>query len=342
MISTVTFGVIAFNEERYLPELLQDLLKQTYDRKLIEVVLVDGRSEDNTFVIMQEFQHQYREEFRDVKVLENPKRVQPAGWNIVLNNSSSEVVLRIDAHARIPEGFVENNVLCINSGENVCGGPRENIIDGETSWKRMLLDAEQSMFGAGMASYRHETDSKKYVGSLFHGAYRREVIEKVGLFNETLLRTEDNEYHYRVREQGYRICYDPRIKSYYQTRNSLRGMLRQKFLNGLWIGRTVFVCPKCISLFHFVPFAFVMAVLFSTVLAVCGVTWPAIALWCLYGAANLFMTIMAITTTKHKSVTHLVLPVVFLLLHVCYGAGTMFGLVWRKDGKRGNNCCSGI
>ena len=188
MIETVTFGVIAYNEHRYLPELLDDLMQQTYNKKLIEVILVDGESTDDTWQIMLDFRDKHKDEFRDVKTLKNTKRVQPAGWNMVIKKSTTDVLLRIDAHARLPKDFIEKNMDRINSGECVCGGPRENIIDEDTPWKQMLLMAEQSMFGSGFASYRQETVEKKDVKSLFHGAYRKEVLEKVGLFNEGLCR----------------------------------------------------------------------------------------------------------------------------------------------------------
>ena len=216
---------------------------------------------------------------------------------------------------------------CINSGEYVCGGPRENIIDENTAWKNMLLDAEQSMFGAGIASYRKKSTERKYVKSLFHGCYRREVLNNVGLFNENLIRTEDNEFHYRIRKAGYNICYDPSIKSYYQTRNTLKGMIKQKYKNGLWIGKTIHSCPKCISVFHLVPFVFVCAVIVSIILLLLGVIWPAVLLWCLYGIANILMTIMAVIQTKRRSLFCVFLPFVFLLLHVGYGIGTIIGIV---------------
>ena len=326
-ISTVTFGVIAYNEQLYLPDLLNDLTKQTYDKGLIEVILVDGDSHDNTWGIMEAFQHEHKSDYMDIKLLRNHMRVQPAGWNIVIQNSTAEVLLRIDAHARLPVNFIENNVKCINSGEYVCGGPRENIIDENTAWKNMLLDAEQSMFGAGIASYRKKSTVRKYVKSLFHGCYRREVLNNVGLFNENLIRTEDNEFHYRIRKAGYNICYDPCIKSYYQTRNTLKGMIKQKYKNGLWIGKTIHSCPKCISIFHLVPFAFVCAGIVSTILLLLGIIWPALLLWCLYGIANILMTIMAVIQTKRRSLFCIFLPFVFLLLHVGYGIGTIIGIV---------------
>ena len=330
LIQTVTFGVIAYNESKYLPYLLEDLLAQTYNKQLIEIILVDGDSSDETLNIMSTFQREHCGEYRDIKVLRNAKRIQPAGWNVVINNTTTEALLRIDAHARLPKDFIEKNIDCLNSGENVCGGPRENIIDDDTAWKRMLLTAEQSMFGSGIASYRQGTSEKKYVKSLFHGAYRREVLENVGLFNEELIRTEDNEYHYRVRKAGYRICYDPRIHSLYQTRNSLKGMLRQKFQNGRWIGRTLFICPGCISLFHLVPFGFVGAIIGTAILCAFRFFWPAIILWAAYCIANLGMTLMAVISSSRKSPALLILPAVFFLLHVFYGTGTLIGFFQRR------------
>lgn len=322
-INTVTFGIIAYNEQRYLPDLLDDLLKQTYDKKLIEVIFVDGESQDNTLEIMKEFQNKYSNVFMGVKLFQNTKRVQPAGWNIVIQNSAADALLRIDAHARLPENFVENSIKCLNAGEYVCGGPRENIIDENTLWKQMLLTAEQSMFGAGVASYRQGTQEKKYVKSLFHAAYREDVINKVGLFNEELIRTEDNEYHYRVYQAGYKICYDPQIHSYYQTRNSLKGMMRQKYLNGLWIGKTLFVCPRCISFFHLVPCAFVLAVLLTAIMGATGIIWPITALWIAYGTANIAMTVIS---ADWRNIYCFLLPIIFLLLHLSYGAGTIEGV----------------
>ena len=256
-VKAVTVGIIALNEERYLPKLLDQILQQTYSLKNIELILVDSGSKDHTKKLMEEFQSENIPKFEDIKVLDNPKKIQAAGWNVVIDHMSADALIRLDAHAMIPKDFIEKNVVCLNSGEYVCGGPRTNVIDENTRWKRTLLTAEQSMFGSGIAPYRRSTQAKKYVNSVFHTCYRKEVIQRVGLFNEELLRTEDNEYHYRVRKARYRICYDENIQSFYQTRNTLRGMIKQKYGNGFWIGKTIKACPKCLSLYHLVPGMFV-------------------------------------------------------------------------------------
>ena len=323
--TTAAVGIIAYNEQQYLPALLDCILRQSYTKEKTEIILVDGGSSDNTKKIMEEFQKRNLNIYRSIQVLDNPKRIQPAGWNIVIRHATSDIIMRIDAHALLPIDFVENSMACINSGEYICGGPRKNIIDEDTPFKRMLLDAELSLFGSGFAAYRQVAGQKTYVKSVFHGAYRKEVFDKVGIFNENLIRTEDNEIQYRLRKAGYRICYEPDIQSFYQTRNSLGRMLKQKYQNGRWIGKTIHVCPGCISLFHMAPFAFTCALAMSIVL---GMMWnwiPFVVLAIMYGCFNMVNAIMCLAHSKN--ICDVLLPLVFLFMHLAYGAGTGIGLV---------------
>ena len=226
----VSVCVVAYNEEKVLGKLLEDIQAQDYDHGKMEVVLIDSMSTDSTKEIMDRFQQQMTD-FKNVQVLKNPGKKQASGWNVAIKNFSGDVMIRVDAHASIPPEFVRKNVEILESGEMVSGGPRPNMIDESTPWKETLLLAEQSMFGSSMASYRR-SQKKQYVKSLFHGAYRREVLEKVGGFDEQLGRTEDNEFHYRIRKAGYQICYSPEIISYQHARSTLSGMLKQKYHKG--------------------------------------------------------------------------------------------------------------
>ena len=134
-----------------------------------------------------------------MSVVQCVKRNQATSWNAALMTAKGDVIIRVDAHARIPRNFVSRNVYNIKQGENVVGGGRPNITSNVSSWKLTLLAAEDSLFGSSVASYRRPLAQKEYLDSLFHAAYRREVIAKVGGFNENLGRTEDNEFHYRIR-----------------------------------------------------------------------------------------------------------------------------------------------
>lgn len=318
----ISIGVIALNEEKCLPSLFEDIKDQTYPHKKIEIILVNGMSTDNTKNLMEEFSR--KNDFLSVKVFDNPKKIQSAGWNIVIKNFSTEALVRIDAHASIPNDFIEKNVKLMKSGEYVTGGKRPNIIDESTAWKNMLLDAENSMFGSGIAPFR-STRGKKYVNSMFHAMYKREVLKKVGFFNEKLKRTEDNEFHYRIRKEGYKLCYDDDIVSFQHTRNSLSKMLQQKKANGEWIGLTTFICRECLSLYHYVPFAF----LISLVTAILLIPFTKILFYLVMGSyliVNLTMSVLSIFKGKFNPYK-LLLPIIFFLLHISYGLGTLIGFI---------------
>lgn len=359
----ITMCVIAYNEENSINNILSCIKEQDYDHKSMEIVLVDGMSSDKTRDIMVDFAKNNENEFYRVVVLDNPKRTLPSGWNVALREYKGDAIIKVDAHAVIPQDFVSKNVAVLNTGEYICGGQRPNIIDEPTPFKETLLLAESSMFGSSIAAYRNNP-GKTYVKSLFHAAYRREVFEKVGFFNEELARTEDNEIHYRMRKAGYKLCFDPDIISYQYTRSSLSSMLKQKYANGFWIGKTSKVCPGCLSIYHFVPFAFVSAIMASA-LSLTGlkvaddvrirlsrsgtkkngresiwlpgkikniITTLTVVMWVLYG--TLACTMAAVSSVKageKKNITNILLPVLFLMLHVSYGAGTIVGLMDKQE-----------
>ncbi|MBR2109539.1 MAG: glycosyltransferase family 2 protein [Ruminococcus sp.] len=332
----ITVGVIAYNEKNSMGSLLKDICKQTYDHKKIEVILVDSNSTDNTKVIMETFKKNNQDDFYGVQVLSNPKKTQPCGWNVVLNHYNGDAVVRIDAHASIPSDFIQKNVSTLLSGENICGGFRPNIIDERTPWKETLNLVETSMFGSSIAPYRRQ-QGKTYVNSLFHGAYRRRVFDKVGLFNENLVRTEDNEIHYRMKKAGFKICFNPEIISYQHTRNNLKGMIKQKYGNGRWIGLTLSVAPKCLSYYHFVPFLFVVSLIFCTIFALLGFPLLIEILLLLYSMFDFVNTVSCFTMRDIKPHFFL-LPLLFPIMHLAYGFGTLMGVLqipfWKKSLKK--------
>lgn len=328
----ISIAVVAYNEEKTLPKLLGDIAAQDYPHEKIEILLIDSMSTDKTEDIMRSFAE--NNDFQSVRLYKNEKKTLPFGCNIMLDNYTGDAIVRLDAHASVPSDFISKNVAVLESGEYVSGGPRPNIIDDNTPFKETLLTAEQSMFGSGVASYRN-SDKKRYVSSIFHGMYRREVYAAVGHYNELLARTEDNDMSYRITKAGYNICYSPEIVSYQHTRNTLKSMLRQKFLNGYWIGKTMGINPKCFSLFHFVPFCFVLGIIITTVLAAFSMPFLALLMWALYGA--LVIGISVIEIIKKPLPTNLLLPILFFLLHISYGIGTLKGLIempfWVKKIK---------
>lgn len=322
--------VVALNEEKFLPNLLNDISSQEYPHEFTEVVLIDSGSSDNTKSIMLDFQKS-NSSFYSVQVLDNPKKIQAAGWNVAIKSFTGDVLSRIDAHTKLPSEFSHLVIRDIEAGEDIVGGKRPCIIENDSAWARALLAAENSLFGSSINSSRH---SKKcdYVKTMFHASYRREVFDKVGLFNESLLRTEDNEMHYRMREAGYKLYYDSEIVSYQYARGSFKKMIKQKAGNGYWIGITLKKCPGCISIYHLAPAAFVVAIIVTALLAINNHSFLAKVLWFAYGLFAFINTIISFVQEKFNSYK-LLMPGMFLVLHISYGIGTLYGLITKHRVK---------
>lgn len=327
----VSFCVVARNEEKNMDKLFSMIRMQDYPHEKMEIILVDSVSTDRTRNLMETFA-KTADDFYGVQVLSNEKMLLAPGWNLAIENAHGDAVVRVDAHAEIPEDFVSKNVGVLMAGEDVVGGRRPNVVAEKTPWRETLLTAESSMFGSSIAPYR-DGQKREYVKSIFHGMYRKQVLDTVGGFDERLGRTEDNEFHYRIRKAGYRICFDPSIISYQHVRSSLKAMIRQKYGNGFWIGRTLGVCPRCFSVFHLVPAAFVGALAVTLLLFLMGLPLLFLLLIGAYAAADLAVTIMAIRQKKFW-IGDLALPFIFFMLHMAYGIGTIVGLVGMRRWRR--------
>lgn len=331
----VSFIIVAYNAKNHLNNSLKCLLEQDYNLKKIEVILVDSNSTDETKKIMQSFKKNNLSKFKNIIILDNPKKTLPCGWNVALKEVTGDYVLRVDAHTTFPSDFISKNVEEMEKGENIVGGKCESIALNNSRKEKLLLIAEESIFGAGIADFRRK-EEREYVSTLAFAMYRKKVFDDVSGYNEDLARTEDNEMHYRMKKKGYKFLLSPNIKSYRYARSSFKELIRQKFNNGKWIGITMYYCPKCFSLYHFVPLCFVLAIIGSVILALLKIPFFLIALASLYALFNIVNLVIIIINNKFH-IEYLLLPFIFFALHVAYGVGTIFGLVkgpfykWKKQ-----------
>ncbi len=331
----VSVAVVAYNEEKTLPKLLEDLSAQDYPHEKIEVLLIDSMSTDSTIRIMREFSE--NSDFSDIKLLKNENKTLPYGCNVMLENYTGEVIVRLDAHTSIPIDFISNGVAVLKSGEDISGGQVVSVCADDKDLSKTMLIVENSVFCGGVAKFRR-VQQREYVNTMAFAFYKREVYEKVGKYNINLARTEDNDMSYRIIQAGYKFCLDPSIKSVRYNRSTFKGMLRQKYFNGYWIGKTLGINPKCFSLFHFVPFLFVLGIILTSVLAVFAMPILSLLMWAAY--AVVIVCASALEIAKNKFViTNLLLPILFLVLHISYGIGTLVGLIempfWLRKIKKG-------
>ncbi len=358
----VSFIIIARNASCHLPGILSDLLAQDYPKEKMEVLLIDGCSQDRSRKIMQEFA--FTHPGLRVKVLDNRGKILSSGWNVALAEAQGDIILRVDAHSKIPADFIRKNVLSILNGNDIVGGVTVSQTAGEGLWKSLLEFAERSKFGSGVADFRNP-GPPGYVDTLANAAYRREVFETVGGYDERLVRNQDMEIHRRMKMAGYKLFFNPERISYHELRSSLKDILWKKWDDGKWIGLALGISPRCFGLRHFVPAMFTGALIISFIFGIFGIpgitgitgigsimgiwgTWRSGigAIWgigtllflsAVYSLAAFAFTIEAIVRAplKIKPLCAL-LPIIFLLIHLSYGFGTWFGLakmplfIWEK------------
>jgi GT2 family glycosyltransferase len=315
--------VVVRNERECLTELLRDLAAQDFPQESTEIILVNSASVDGTQEAMQDFVNQHPH--RRVNILQNPKRLLASGWNLAIRAAKGRYVLRLDAHTRVPGDFLARNLDALRNGEPIVGG-RIIYVKPSGIWKLILFLAASSRFGAAPAAFR-QLGAAGYVDTIAFAAYSRYVFDKVGLFHETLARTEDNEMHYRIRKAGFKFYYDPAIVSYYLPRRTLRGLLRQMYNNGFWIFPTMVIQPMCFSFRHLIPFFFVLGLILAGASAVLLTGWfLALVLSVYFLTASAF----AAKTTSHfrgyRKAAALMVPLIFFLIHSAYGIGSLVGV----------------
>jgi len=318
----ISFIIVAYNAAGSLGALLEDLLAQTIAHEQIQALLVDSASTDTTRQLMLDFAKNAPFE---VKVLDNPRRWLASGINVALAAATGDAIIRLDAHARIPKDFLENNLRALKRGEDIVGGC---VAGGQPNspWENVLRTVDTSRFCGGAAPFRNGGEAR-YVDTLAYALYRREVYDRVGPYDERLRRTEDNDMHYRMRQAGYRFFFSPDIISYHAARSTMRGQLRQKWGNGYWIGRTMRIQPRCFAPRHLIPAVFVLA-LFLCLLLLPASPLPMLLVLIPYVLCDLAFSIKGALSQAHGRLLALItLPFLFPAVHVVYGLGTLAGLI---------------
>lgn len=325
--------IVAFNAEKTILNTFLSIKNQNYDHKLIEIILVNSNSTDNTLILMENFKNQEIYNFFDIKIIQNPKKRLPSGINLALLQTTGDVILRLDAHSEIQGSFIRKNIRNIKNGHDISGGVILNKLKPKLGFiEKMIVMAENSMFGGSVAKFRRKKDSG-YVKTLAFACYKREVFAKVGGYDDRLLRTEDNDIHFKMRQAGFKFFFDSKIRATRQARESMYGIVRQKFLNGYWIALTSFITPKMFEIYHYIPFLFVSGLVLGSILVILGYKSLLGLIMFLYLSVLYIITIIELLN-KNMKITTLFLPVFLALLHISYGIGTLVGFIkypfWKE------------
>ena len=252
---TVSVVLPVRNEVTFIDQSLGAVVTQNFPHDRLEVFVVDGRSDDGTPGAAQRIA---ATSGVPVTVLDNPARIVPVSMNLALKRASGDVVIRVDGHCVIDADYVR---CCIDAlqrtGAECVGGPMETI--GQTATAAAIAAAQSSRFGVGGVAFR-TSEKPAFVDTLAFGAYRREVFDRIGGFDEELVRNQDDELNLRRTRAGGRIWMDPTIRSTYFSRGTFAGLWRQYHGYGFYKVRVMRKHRTVPSPRHLVPAAFVAGV----------------------------------------------------------------------------------
>jgi len=310
------------NEADFIRRVVTSILDSDYPPNKMEVLIVDGMSNDGTRQIVEQLS---QADFR-VNILDNPRRVVSAAMNIGLKASRGGVFIRVDGHAEIPSDFVRKSVQCLHEHPDawVVGGYIETVADDYIG--QVIASVMRSPIGVGNSRFRLG-DYEGWVDTLAFGTHHKWIVDEIGYFDEELVRNQDDEFNLRITQAGGNIWMSKSIRSRYFSRRSLRRLWRQYFQYGFWRIRTLQKHGRPATFRQVVPLLFVSSL---SVLVLTAVPWP-FARYLLaveLGAYGLSLLYGCIDVGRQAAWTYsLLAPVVFMILHFGYGFGSLWGII---------------
>lgn len=314
------------NEELFIAMCLDSIMANVYPKDRLEVLIVDGMSEDRTRAIVEGYARRHA----CIRLIDNPKRITPAALNEGIKHAKGEIVMRMDAHATYDREYIPRCVtaLDVNGADNV-GGIMIAVPRQETLTGHAIVASLTHRFGVGNSCFRIGANEPRRVDTVFGGCYRKEIFARVGLFNEDLAKSQDIEFNLRLKKAGGKTLLLPEVVSYYFARSDMSSFLKHNWNNGVWA-----VLPFAysdiipVSWRHLVPLAFVTSLLGSAVLGLLmpSFLWLCVAVVVAYGIADLAASLHL--AVRERDVRYvLLMPAIFASLHLTYGLGSLWGVV---------------
>jgi len=309
------------NERLHIEACVRSVLAQQSVPCGFEVIVADGMSNDGTRQILAKLAH----EDDRLRVIDNPARSTAGAMNTGVRHARGQFIAIMGAHNEYAPDYLSASLkVSLETGADNVGGSM--VCRGKSRLQRAIAVAHHSPFSVGGARW-HDVSYEGPADTVFGGFYNRKVFDRIGFFDETLLRNQDDELNLRLILAGGKIWHSPAIRSSYCPRSSLGALFRQYLQYGYWKVAVMKKHGRPAALRHLVPGLFVLALL---ILPLVGwVFAPLFTLWlallCSYAAANLGASLL----TAARSELHLLplLPMVFGCYHFGYGVGFLRGVV---------------
>jgi len=311
------------NEEKFIGKCLDSIITQDYPKNKLEVLIVDGMSEDKTREIIRK----YIQKYSFVKILNNPKRITPIAMNIGIKSARGDCIILVNAHSILDKRFLKYSTEYLKkTGADAVGGRLNTINDSSSIITQAIPLAADSAFGAGGKRYRTRTKEGWVKDTLPYCIYPKEIFQKIGLIDEELIRGQDAEFNYRILKHNGKIYYTPKIQSYLHVRPTLKKLWKQHFQYGYFKPLVTQKSSILLTWRQLIPGTFVGSLIISVILSAMykPFLWFFLFILGSYIIVNLVFSLKI--SLKKGFRFFFILPFVFATLHFSYGLGYLKGI----------------
>lgn len=313
-----------YNEEKYIAGCLEAIIESDYPKKDMEVLIVDGMSSDNTREIILK----YSELYPYIKLLINKEKIVPYAMNKGIKEAKGDVIVRIDAHALYPKNYFSLLVdyLYKLEADNVGLVCKTDVLHKNRK-TLAIKEVLANKFGVGNSYFRVGINKIMEVDTVPFGCFRRDVFDRFGWYDTRLVRNQDIEFNKRIKRGGGKIFLIPDIYCVYYARETWRGIIKNNFQNGEWNVLTVFYANafNTLSIRHFIPLCFVLSLILPLIFCLIDLKFIYISILSL-SCYMLLMSLVTFSLAGKKKLNVFFLQITFLLLHISYGLGSLYGV----------------
>lgn len=312
------------NEKEYITQCISSLIDNDYPKEKLEIIVVDGNSNDGTIKIVNELIAKYP----IIKIINNRKQITPVALNIGIKNAGFEYVMIAGAHALYSANYISSLVENIKKYKaDGVGGMLITAVKNETPKSMSITTVLSNKFGVGNSLFRVGVQEAKLVDTVPFGLYKKKLFEKVGYYDERLIRNHDIELSKRMIAAGCKIYLIPDLFCTYYARETFRDIASNNYKNGYWNILTTYYTKSfhSLSIRHFVPLIFLLSLILPLLLSLfLAKFWIYLSLFVFFIYNSFVITVSLIENNKKTRFKFLFLS--FYVLHFSYGFGSLIAL----------------
>lgn len=313
-----------YNEEKYISKCIESLLQQDFPKEDLEILFVDGMSNDKT----RDTIASYADKYTFIKMLDNPRKIVPYAMNEGIKASKGDIIIRLDGHVEYPSNYfsVLVNKLKELEADNV-GGLCETLPCGSSAKELAIAEVLSSSFGMGNSYFRIGCNEVKRVDTVPFGCFKRDVFDKVGLYDTELIRNQDDELNGRIIKNGGKIFLIPSIVTKYYARDKISKVRKMFYQYGLYKPLVNKKLGSPATLRQFFPLAFVVGLLLGAALSCINLIFATLyfSVLLIYLLLAYWFTLKSIGKTRRWKLLYYQ-PFIYLTVHVSYGWGYLVGI----------------